>query len=229
MGIQDKLLGALFSEISLALILPIIFGLLIIFFPTILADWLATIHISLPESLWGGVEIPLQHILTTGVAQGMMTCAIPILLGLAWNRWAGGASGFLLSLLYVLASAAQYGAWFTPTVDWLGLIIAGMLAGYIAGALMARFRMRGSDNLKSMLIAAIVAAIVAIIFTTATYVWYSPMFVSSTLPPHGTGTLEYGGLELMDSITYNYFINTVIYVVWAILATIVAKVSTWFR
>jgi len=215
LGIQDKLLSALFSNISLALILPIIFGVLIIFFPTILADWLATIHISLPEFFWGGVEIPLQHILTTGVAQGMMTCAIPILLGLAWNRWAGGASGFLLSLLYVLASAAQYGEWFYPTVDWLGLVIAGMLAGYIAGALMSRSRMQGSDSLKSMLIAAIVAAIVAIIFTTATFVWYSPMFS----PINGS---------VIDGITYNYFINTVIYAVWAILAAVVAKVSTWF-
>ncbi len=229
LSLTDKIVGAIFSEISTTLILPIIFGLLIIFFPTILSDWLATIHISLPEFMWGGVEIPLQHILTTGVAEGMLACAIPVFLGLAWNRWAGGASGFLLSLLFVLASAARYGSWFVATADWLGLIIAGMLAGYVAGALMSRSRMRGSDNFKNMLIAAMVAAIIAIIFTTATYVWYSPMFYSSILPPQGTGTAEAGAMTLMDGITFNYFINTVIFVVWALLAAIVAKVSTWFR
>ena len=216
MSLSSKLLGALFSEISMALVLPLIFGVLIIFFPTILADFLEPIELYLPEFLWGGVQVPLQHILTTGVAQGMLTAAIPILLGLAWNRWAGGASGFLLSVLYVLGSAAQFGSYFVPSVDWLGQIVAGMLAGYIAGALMARSRMRGSDSLKNMLIASLVAALVAIIFTTATFVWYSPMFG----PINGS---------VIDGVTYNYFINTVIYVVWALIAAVFAKVSTWFR
>jgi len=229
LGIKDKLLVALFSDISLAVVLPIIFGLLILAFPTVLYDLLVPVNIYFPEFLWGGPEIPLEYILTTGVAQGMLTCGIPVFIGLAWNRWAGGSSGFLLTLLYVLASAAQFGEWFHPTVDWLGMIVAGMLAGYIAGALMARSRMRGSDTLKNMLFAAIVAAIVSVIFTTATYVWYSPMFISSTLPPAGTGTVEWGALELMDSITYSYFINGAIYGVWAIFAAIVAKISTWFR
>ena len=229
MSITDKLYGLIFSEISLSLVLPCLFGVLIIVFPTILFDLLEPINIYFPEFLWGGPEVPLEHILTQGVAQGMLTCGIPIFLGLAWNRWAGGASGFLLSLIYVFAAHAQFGAWFYPTADWLGMIVAGMLSGYIAGALMSRSRMRGSNSLKSMLFAAIVAAIIAVIFATATYVWYSPMFAGSTLPPHGTGTVEWGALELMDGITYSYFINGAIYGVWAILGAVVAKVSTWFR
>ena len=229
MSLSDKLLGALFSEISLALVLPCIFGVVIIFFPTILFDLLEPINIYFPEFLWGGPEIPLEHILTQGVAQGMLTCGIPVFIGLAWNRWAGGASGFLLSLIWVFAAHGQFGAWFYPTADWLGLIVAGMLSGYIAGALMSRSRMRGSNSLKNMLFAAIVAAIIAVIFTTATYVWYSPMFISNILPPHGTGTVEWGAMELMDGITYNYFINGAIYGVWGILGAVVGKVSTWFR
>ena len=216
MGITDRLLGAIFSDISLGLVLPIVFGVLVLFLPTILSDFLAPIHLYMPEFLWGGTEIPLQIILTEGVAQGMLTCGIPVFLGLAWNRWAGGASGFLLSLLFVVTSAARYGSYFVATADWLGLIVAGMLAGYIAVALMARSRMKGSESLKSMLIAGIVAAAIAVIFTTATYVWYSPMFS----PINGS---------VIDGITYNYFINIVIYGVWAILATVVAKVSTWFK
>jgi hypothetical protein len=228
LSITDKLLGALFSDISLSLVLPIVFGVLIILFPTIIYDLLVPVNIYFPEFLWGGVKIPLEIILTQGFAQGLLACAIPVFIGLAWNRWAGGAAGFLLSVIWVMASVGQFGEWFFPTADWLGLIVSGMLVGYIAGALMARSRMRGSDSLKSMLIAALVPAIIAVIFTSATYVWYSPMFISSTLPPHGTGTAEYGGLELWDSITYTYFINAAIYGVWAILGAVVAKVSSWF-
>jgi hypothetical protein len=203
LSLSDKILGYLFSDISLGIVLPCVFGIVIIMFPTILVGVLEPINIYFPEWLWGGPEIPLEHILTQGVAQGMLTCGIPIFIGLAWNRWAGGASGFLLSLIWVFASHGQFGAWFYPTADWLGMIVAGMLSGYIAGALMSRSRMRGSDSLNSMLFAALVAAIIGLIFTTATYVWYSP-------------------------ITYNYFINGAIYLVWAILGAVVAKVSTWF-
>jgi len=229
LSFTEKLYALIFSELSLGLVLPIIFGVLIIFFPTILADFLATIELYMPEWMWGGAQIPLQHILTQGVAQGLLTCGIPVFLGLAWNRWAGGASGFLLSVLWVFASCAQFGDWFYPTADWLGMIVGGMLAGYIAGALMVRARMRGKDTLKHALIAGIVAAVIACIFVTATYVWYSPMFESSTLPPHGTGTPEWGGMELWDSISYNYFINGVIYGVWSIIAIFISRVARWFR
>jgi hypothetical protein len=229
LSLSDKFYTLLFSELSLGIVIPILLGILIIAFPTVLYDLFEPINIYFPGGLWGGPEIPLEHILTQGIAQGMLGCGIPIFIGLVWNRWAGGASGFLLSTLWVMASLAQFGDWFYPTVDWLGLVIAGMLAGYIAGSLKTRALMRGSDRLKDVLIAVIVAAIVAIIFTTATYVWYSPMFQISTLPPHGTGTIEGGGLELWDSITYSYFINSAIYIVWAIIAAFMSRVASWFQ
>ena len=225
MSISDKVIGWIFSDISICFLLPLIFGVLIIAFPTVIADVLRTIHISLPEFLWGGAEIPLEYILTFGIAQGLLACGIPIFLGLAWNKWAGGASGFLLSLLYTVGMGVYWGEYFVPNVDWLGLIVSGMLAGYIAGALMARSRMRGDIRLKTMLIWSIVAAIVAIVFTTQTYIWYSPMFKMSTQPPVGTNP---EGLTYIDGVTYNYFINAVIYGVWSILGVIVAKVASWF-
>jgi uncharacterized membrane protein YeaQ/YmgE (transglycosylase-associated protein family) len=165
----------------------------------------------------------------------LLACGIPVFLGLAWNRWAGGAGGFLLSIFWVMASFAQfnqYGA-FWPTLDWLGQIVAGMLAGYIAGSLMTRAKMRGKDTLKHALIAAVVAAIVATVFVTTTYVWYADMFKMSTLPPHGYGG-EPGGmpaelsLPLWDSITYNYFINGAIYIVWAIIGAFISRTARWF-
>ena len=225
MSITDRLIGLIFSDISICFVLPLIFGALIIAFPTVIADFLATIKVSFPSWLWGGPEIPLQYIFTFGVAQGLLSCGIPIFLGLAWNRWAGGASGFLLSVLFVVGMGVNYGQYFIPTMDWLGVIVSGMLAGYIAGALMQRSRMLGNTSLKIMLLWSIVAAIVAIVFTTQTYIWYSPMFKMSTQPPIGTNP---EGLTYIDSVTYNYFINIVIYGVWSILGVIVAKVASWF-
>jgi len=215
LSISDRVIGWIFSDISTCIILPLIFGVLIIAFPTVIADVLRTIHIYLPEFLWGGTIIPLDYILTIGIAQGLLACGIPIFLGLAWNKWAGGASGFLLSVLYTIGMAAYWGEGFIPTADWLGLIVSGMLAGYIAGALMARSRMLGDYSFKIMLIWSIVAATVAIAFTTQTYIWYSPMFQ----PING---------NYMDGVTYSYFINIIIYIVWTILGVIVAKVASWF-
>jgi len=214
----DKLYALIFSEISLGLVIPILLGMLILAFPTWIYDLLSGVHIYFPESIWGGIEIPLQYILTIGTATGILTCAIPIVLGLSWNRWAGGASGFLCSLLYTLSMAVYYlpyeGA-FVPTGDWLGMIVGGMLAGYIAGALMTRARMRGNDNFKNMLIASIVAATVACVFTTLTYIWWAPMFLM--------------GGEYWDAVGFAWFTYIAIYGVWCILAAIAAKISTWFR
>jgi hypothetical protein len=220
LSITDRLRAWVFSDISLSLILPCIVGVLILAYPTVIADVLAPIHISLPPWLWGGKEICAFMYACcmdagSGLAQSLLVSAIPIFLGLTWNRWAGGASGFLLSLLYTVGMAAYF-EYFVPTLDWLGLIVSGMLAGYIAGALMERSRMRGNTTLKTMLIWSIVAAIVAIVFTTQTYIWYSPMFQ----PING---------NYNDGVTLSYFIYTASYGPWAILAAIAAKVTSRFR
>jgi len=214
---SEKIYGLIFSDISLGLVIPILIGVLILLFPTVIFDALANIHVSLPESLWGGPEIPLQHIITVGIAEGILTCAIPIVLGLVWSRWAGGASGFLCSFLFVVGMAAYYGPgeWgFVPTMDWLGVIVAGMLAGYIAGSLMTRSRMKGSTGLKSMLFAALVAAIVATIFVTQTYIWFSPMAMM--------------GMTYWDAVGFAYFTYIAIYFVWAIFGALGAWISSWF-
>ena len=66
---------------------------------------------------------------------------VPLLLGLVWNRWAGGASGFLMGSLYALYWADQYtrisssGTHFSAGAVLLGYVISAMLIGYMAGAL----------------------------------------------------------------------------------------------
>jgi hypothetical protein len=212
--IADKLLGYIFSDISLGVIVPIIFGVLILAFPTVIKDALATIHVHAPPWLWGGTEIPLQHILTIGTAEAILTGGIPAVLGLIKGRWAGGASGFLCSILFTVSMGVYYGEYFVPTADWLGVIISGMLMGYITGALMERFISRGHIGFKWMLAATFVAAIVAVVFTTQTYLWFSPMALME--------------LSYWDAVGLAYFTYAAIYGVWALLAVICAKVAYWY-
>ena len=38
----------------------------------------------------------------------MIVLGIPLVLGLLWNKWAGGAAGFIMGGMYYVASAGQY-------------------------------------------------------------------------------------------------------------------------
>ncbi len=46
-------------------------------------------------------------ILTSGFAQ-MIILGVPLVLGLLWNKWAGGAAGFIMGGIYYVANAGQY-------------------------------------------------------------------------------------------------------------------------
>lgn len=98
------------------------------------------------------------------IEEMIIIVAVPLLLGIAWNRWAGGASGFLLGGFYAMWNALKYSqvttgtfmrgdTGFGPTI--LGYVLSAMLIGYMAGALN-----KGSDNFKRMLIAAVIATTV---------------------------------------------------------------------
>ena len=91
----------------------------------------------------------------------VLIVAVPLLLGLVWNRWAGGASGFLLGSIYAMWFAVKFGGasqatghfgimGFGPTM--LGWLLSAMLIGYMAGALNKR-----SENFRRMVIAGVVS------------------------------------------------------------------------
>ena len=86
----------------------------------------------------------------------VITVAVPLLLGLVWNQWAGGASGFLMGSVWSMWYAVKYGLYsgsfrgggsinLGPTL--LGWVLSAMLIGYMAGALNKR-----SENFLRMLI-----------------------------------------------------------------------------
>lgn len=121
----------------------IIYGIAI---PTIVALLIVGISmISTPSLI--GLKYPLL--------EAIVIVGVPMLIGLIWNQWAGGASGFLLGSLYVLYYADQlYAAQGRSDISLLGNLVSAMLIGYIAGALNKR-----SDNYRRMLIAGITSGI----------------------------------------------------------------------
>ena len=53
-----------------------------------------------------GADNVIAVILTSGFAE-MIILGIPLVLGLLWNKWAGGAAGFIMGGMYYLASAGH--------------------------------------------------------------------------------------------------------------------------
>lgn len=82
----------------------------------------------------------------------LVIVAIPLLLGLVWNKWAGGASGFIMGAFYALYWADSYrspfsGATFGANTILLGYVLSSILIGYMAGAMNNR-----SENFIRMII-----------------------------------------------------------------------------
>lgn len=91
-----------------------------------------------------GITMELQEL--------VVIAAVPLLLGLVWNRWAGGASGFLLGSIYALYWAPSYQNYHGGGPILLGYIVSAMLIGYMAGALNKR-----SENFVRMIISGVVS------------------------------------------------------------------------
>ena len=94
----------------------------------------------------------------SAIEELVLTVAVPLLLGLVWNRWAGGASGFLMGSIWSMWYAVKYGLYsgfvggqsaraFNLGPTLLGWVLSAMLIGYMAGALN-----KHSENLRRMLI-----------------------------------------------------------------------------
>jgi hypothetical protein len=92
-----------------------------------------------------GITMELQELIVIAV--------VPLLLGLVWNRWAGGASGFLLGSIYALYWAPSYRTYHGGGPILLGYIVSAMLIGYMAGALN-----KHSENFIRMIISGVVSA-----------------------------------------------------------------------
>ena len=117
--------------------------------------------ISKLQSIVGG-EPGIVLGLTMEILELVVIVGVPLALGLLWNQWAGGASGFLMGTFYALYwSNSFHGISGSGTV-LLAYVLSPMLIGYMAGALNKR-----SDNFKRLLISGIVASTIGgiVLFT----------------------------------------------------------------
>jgi hypothetical protein len=159
-------------------------------------------------------------ILSQGFAQ-MIILGVPLVLGLLWNKWAGGAAGFIMGGLYYVAQAGLYTGYFAGAntaynyfgdVSLLFWLVNGVIIGYMAGALT-----NGSTNFKRMLLAGLTAALTTAIIQA--YMNYTISLAPSRGMAQGLWATDLGQAIL---------INFVPSIALGVIVPIIAKVMTWY-
>ena len=205
------------KDITYGLIIPILVALLILAFPVFLRPALDSWFPG-PNMATGSAGSPyafLTAIFTHGFAM-MVMFAVPLILGLIWNKWAGGAAGFLMGALYYVAFAGynvqysiiNYGSSLNLYADpaFIGdYILGGILVGYIAGALSNK-----SFNFKRMIGAGLTAALTVGVLQ---YVLNSTVSLSAWMITDWFAAFYQALLPM---------------VILGIVAPIIAKVFTWY-
>ncbi len=117
------------GDILYGLVIPLLVGILIIAFPAVLRPALDTWFP--PGDMIMNIEASPYAFLTVIFTHGfasMIILAVPLILGLLWNKWAGGAAGFLMGSLYYVAYAGyntQYSV--QMAIDFYNAAAAGGL------------------------------------------------------------------------------------------------------
>jgi len=174
----------------------------------------AFIIVALPNYLGPSLDPTLKAIFVDGFGEAILIIAIPMLLGLLWNQWAGGSSGFILGGVYALyvndtfvaagvyADVVSVGG-MAGDISNLGYVLCAMLTGYIAGALN-----KGSFNFKRMLAAGLVGGIIGGIFL----LW------TQLISPFG----------MVTDISYSLFITLLPRIIYGVIIPLIAKVFSWY-
>ncbi len=144
----------------------------------------------------------------TSLEEMVMIVGVPLVLGLVWNQWAGGSSGFLLGSIYSIWYAVEHNLFgatrgsFNLTPTLLGWVLSAMLIGYMSGVLN-----KHSFSFSRMLIAGLVATATGGIF----------LFGMFQLSPSNVMTGADG------------FLLTVLPRIGAaVLIAVIARVITWY-
>jgi hypothetical protein len=160
-------------------------------------------------------------ILVSGFAQ-MIILGVPLVLGLLWNKWAGGAAGFIMGGLYYVASAGQYNGLYSSLgvtnynffgdVSMLFYMVNAIIIGYMAGALN-----NGSTNFKRMIGSGLTASIlVAIIQAYLNY--------TVSLEPARNMAQQSWVVDPFLAVITNFLPGILL----GIIVPILAKVMTWY-
>jgi hypothetical protein len=157
--------------------------------------------ISKLQSIIGG-EPGIVLGLTMEILELVVIVGVPLALGLLWNQWAGGASGFLMGTFYALFWASSFQGISGSGTVLLAYILSPMLIGYMAGALNKR-----SDNFKRLLISGIVAS------TTGGIVLFTIFQMSPANVVTGTT---------------GFALTVLARIIAAVLTAVVAKIFFWY-
>ena len=203
----------IFNGIIIQLIL-----VLLIFFLGIYINPSGTHHII------GGTNV-IAVILTSGFAQ-MIVLGIPLVLGLLWNKWAGGAAGFIMGGIYYVANAGLSTAYYTSyggynffgDMSMLGFLVNAIIIGYMAGALNS-----GSTNFKRMLGAGMTAAIITAVIQA--YLNYTYALAPALSMNHSMwADKEFLGVAGL----YGFVLAFIPSIALGVIVPILAKVMTWY-
>lgn len=201
------------KDIFDGIIIPIILVLLI-FVLAVFVNPSGSYHVLGLEGLTGTIAV----IFTQGFAQ-MIVLGIPLVMGLLWNKWAGGGAGWIMGSIYYLASAGLYTGYYTQAggynffgdISMLFYLVNAIIIGYMAGALNNR-----STSFKRMLGAGLTAAIITAVIQVFMNYNYS-------LPP--AQTMARG---LWADPVYGFVLAFVPSIALGVIVPILAKVMTWY-
>ena len=199
-------------------IVPVLVAILILLFPTVIKDafdgWFPAGDMMTGEgaSDWAFITVIFTH----GLAQ-MVMFGIPLVMGLIWNKWAGGATGFIMGTLFYLAYAGYNIAFSNEFFggsqnlyrdpSFIGnYILGGILIGYIAGALNEK-----SFNFKRMLGAGLTAGITIGVL----------QFILNM-------TIAFGAWMSQADPFYAFYLVMLPNVLLGVLAPIISKVMMWY-
>lgn len=203
------------ADILYGIVIPIILVLLI-FVLAVYVNVSGTYHV-----LGQGA---IAVILTQGFSQ-MIVLGVPLVLGLLWNKWAGGAAGFIMGGMYYVASAGLYTGYYTSAggynffgdISMLFYLVNAVIIGYMAGALNNK-----STNFKRMLGAGLTAAVItAVIQVILNY-------TVSLAPARSMAQGLWTDTTLGVAGLYGFVLAFVPSIALGIIVPIIAKVMTWY-
>lgn len=206
------------ADIFQGILIPIILVVLI-YFLAIYINPNGSAHII-------GNSSTIGIILTQGFAQ-MIILGIPLILGLLWNKWAGGAAGFITGGMYYLAEAGysngSYAAYNTFTYNFygdlsmLGYLVMAVIIGYMAGALA-----NGSMNFKRLLGAGMTAAVITAVIQA--YLNYTV----SLSPARSMNHALWQNTSLGPAGVYGFVLQFIPNIALGVIIPILAKVMSWY-
>ena len=174
----------------------------------------------------GGTGATIGIILTQGFAQ-MIILGIPLILGLLWNKWAGGAAGFITGGMYYLAEAgysngsyASYSVFtynFYGDLSMLSYLVMAVIIGYMGGALA-----NGSMNFKRLLGAGMTAAVITAVIQA--YFNYS----LSLSPARTMNHQLWASTQLGPAGLYGFVLEFIPNIALGAIIPILAKVMSWY-